>query len=115
MVENRSNLLKRSFTVIMQYLLWAVTILLGLWCLLVARGAINIGFIIIFANRWVLRAVDRFSLVFMGIVWLIAIIVVEDYLGKGVDKGDLYKRFLKVVSAEVILGALLSLFTKTIG
>ena len=115
MASTRSNLLKRSFATVMQYVLWAVTILLGLWCLLAARAAINLAFIFTFANRWVLRAVDRFSLLIMGIVWLIAIIIVEDFLGKGVDKGDLYKRFLQIAAAEVLFGALMTLVTRVVG
>jgi len=113
--SNRSTVLKKSFLTVMQYVLWAITILLGLWCLLVARGAINVAYILTFANQWVLRAVDRFSLLIMGIIWLVAIIIVEDYLGKGVDRGDLYKRFLKIAGAEVLFGALMLLVTATVG
>lgn len=109
MVEKKPDIWKSAFDGVMVYVLWMVIILLALWVLIVARGAVNIIYIVLTWNRWVLRAVDRWSLLLFGIVWLIAIIAIEDYLRQGVEKGQLYQRFTKVAGAAVLLGALLAL------
>ena len=109
MIEGRQSIWRRTFDTVMVYLLWLIVIVLALWVLITARGAVNIVYIVLTWNRWVLRAIDRWSLLLLGIFWLVGVIISEDYLRTGAEKGDLYKRFAKIAGAEVLLGAFLSL------
>ena len=108
-IEGRQGIWRRTFDTVMVYILWVIVILLALWMLITARGAVNVVYIVLTWNRWVLRAIDRWSLLLLGVFWLVGVIISEDYFRKGAEKGDLYKRFAKVAGAEVFIGAVLSL------
>ena len=46
---------------------------------------------------------NQFYFYLLGLVWLILMIVVENYFRLGVKKGDLFKRIGKVIGPELIL------------
>ncbi len=48
------------------------------------RTTLNVAWPVMGGSRWVLRAVDRFGLVFIGLVWLVYVIFVEQYYRSGV-------------------------------
>jgi hypothetical protein len=105
----QKSMWRRAFDTIMVYILWFIIIIFSIWVLIAARGAINLLYIFTTFNRWGLRAVDRWSLVFFGLAMVAGIVVVEDYLRNGAEKGILYLRFAKAAGAVVLLGAVLAL------
>jgi hypothetical protein len=107
--DMKRSMWRRAFDTIMVYALWFIIIIFAIWVLLVARGAINLMYIFTTFNRWGLRAVDRWSLVFFGLAMTAGIVVAEDYLRVGAEKGILYLRFAKAAGAVVFTGAALTL------
>lgn len=100
MKEKFLSIGKQLLDFVTVYGLWLVTAALSVPVLIAVRGAINVLFIATVTNRWALRAVDRFSLVLLGGVWLGIIIVLESYFSEGLRKKKLYKRFATVVLSE---------------
>lgn len=67
---------------ILAYLLWLLAIVIGMIAVFEARNALNVVWPLLgtgTAWAWRLRAVDRFGLVFAGIVWLGYMIFAEDW------------------------------------
>lgn len=103
-------LLRRIVDDIALYLLWAIIIVLAIWCLLRLRAVINMVWILVTLNRWTLRAVDRFSLLGLGIAWLAGIILAEAALREAMERGKMYILFAKIAGAMAAAGGLLELF-----
>ena len=61
------------------YLLWLILALVAMVVILLLRNTLNVVWPLLGWSRWVLRPVDRFSLVFMGLAWLIYVIFCEQY------------------------------------
>jgi hypothetical protein len=93
------------------YAMWLVSFFLWLWFMFLSReaisglltmhyldGSLNKMKVFQFFNQW------YFYLT--GLVWLILMIVVENYLRQGVLKGDLLRRISKVIAPELILLAI---------
>lgn len=64
---------------LLAYLLWLVIAAVSMVAMLFIRNALNAVWPVISDNRWLLRPIDRFGLVFMGLVWLVFVIFVEQY------------------------------------
>jgi hypothetical protein len=64
---------------LLAYMCWIATAAVSLATMLFARNALNVIWPILHGNRWLLRAIDRFGLVFLGLVWLVYVIFVEQY------------------------------------
>lgn len=61
------------------YGIWVVVAAISMLTVLELRNALQVMWPVISDNRWALRAVDRFGLVFMGLVWLVYVIFVEQH------------------------------------
>jgi hypothetical protein len=74
------------------YILWLGLAALGVWLMFAARSAlIGLAFFLRF-NPWVLRAVDDFGFVTLGLLWLAGVLLLEHVLRQGVLKSRLWKR-----------------------
>jgi hypothetical protein len=87
------SFLTSALGILATYALWLVASAGSLYALLLARGAINAFFRMITLNRWVVGAIDRFGLFFLGIIGLIVVLYMEHYLLEGKNKGLLLRRF----------------------
>ncbi len=67
------------FGYILAYLFWLITAAIGMLAIFQTRNMINVVWPALGGNRWVLRAVDRFGLLFLGLLWLVYVIFVEQY------------------------------------
>jgi hypothetical protein len=80
-----------SVTDLLKYLLgyvcWAITAAVGLASILLTRMMLNVAWPALGGNRWVMRSIDRFGLVLMGIVWLAYVIYLEHYYRTGIAIG----------------------------
>ena len=114
MAQEKRSIWKRALDVILVYVLWFILIVLALWVLIEARAAVNILYIVLTWNRWVLRAVDRWSLLAMGMLWLAGIIFAQAYLENGAEKGLLLKRFVILAGSILAFGGFLSILSTAV-
>lgn len=92
------------------YALWLGLSAMGIWLIFQARSAIFEVALLLRLNPWQVRAVDMFGIVTLGLIWLVAIPLLEDYLRKGVVKNRLWGRATRVFLFEaVVLGILYAL------
>ena len=61
------------------YMCWICTAAAGMLAMLQARNALNVIWPAAGGSHWVLRPVDRFGLVLMGLLWLVYVIFVEQH------------------------------------
>ena len=61
------------------YMFWLVAALLALGAMFMLRTALNAFWPAMNWNRWVLRPVDRFGLVLLGLLWLVYVIFCEQH------------------------------------
>ena len=82
------------------YALWLALGALGVWLLFALRPVIFGLAIWLRLNPWQVRALDDFSLVTFGLVWLVGILLLEHSLRQGVEKHRLWRRAARVFVAE---------------
>ena len=89
------------------HLLWLVDSLVGLWLVYIGRNT----WLAIFQRYYVpgslaraARATlfDRILSIVFGVAWFLMVIISESYLDKGVEKGDLMRRFGKATGPIVL-------------
>ncbi len=82
------------------YALWLALAALGVW-LIFALQPVMFGLAIwLRLNPWQVRALDDFSLVTFGLLWLVGILLLEHSLRQGVEKRRLWRRAARVFVAE---------------
>ena len=95
---------------ILAYLLWAVSIALGLVAALMVRQAVSgmFGMALLnaapdreFSLRMQGNAVDRFGVVILGVVLMILIIAAEHLYRTGVQKRKLTRYFFQITAIEL--------------
>ena len=64
---------------LLAYLCWLFAAAISILTALLMRNSLNVLWPLLGGNRWLLRAVDRFGLVFLGLVWLVYVIGAEHY------------------------------------
>ena len=85
------------------YALWLGLCARGGWLIVQARDT-SVALAFWFRlNPWQLRAVDQFGVVTFGLIWLVAIFVIEHYLRQGVLKNRLWARATRVFLFEAVL------------
>jgi hypothetical protein len=85
------------------YAVWLGLAAIGVWIIFAARAAIFDIALALRLNPWQVRAVDQFSFVTLGLIWLVAILLIEDRLRKGVIKNRLWRRALRYFAIEVVV------------
>ncbi len=92
------------------YALWIGLCAMGGWLILQARSVIFDVTVWLRLNPWQVRAAEQFGTITMGLIWLVAILMLEDHLRKGVAKNRLWARAARVFLVEaVVLGILYAL------
>jgi hypothetical protein len=64
---------------LLAYLFWILGVAIAMLALFMIRQMLNVMWPAVGGNRWVMRAIDRFALVFMGLVWLVYAIFTEQF------------------------------------
>jgi hypothetical protein len=67
---------------VLAYLFWLLAVSVGMVAVFEARNALNVIWPVLGSGirwTWILRAVDRFGLVFLGLVWLVYAIFGEQH------------------------------------
>jgi len=101
---------KTGFDYVMAYLLWFVTLCLGAWFVFISRNTFETflgGYYIKEKGQFLLSQQARFlDIVFpvvLWLLWLVMMIVTEEYYRKGAQKGNVLKRFAKVAGVLLVL------------
>jgi hypothetical protein len=82
------------------YALWLALSALGVWLIFALRPVLFDIAIWLRLNPWQVRALDNFSLVTCGLIWLVGILLLEHSLRQGVENGRLWRRAALVFVAE---------------
>ena len=75
------------FGYILAYMCWLCTAAAGMLALFQARNALNTVWPALGSSnqwRWLLRPIDRFGLLLMGLLWLVYVIFVEQHYRSGI-------------------------------
>ena len=101
-IEERSNMnLLGAYVVDMVLLLLYGGI--TMWLLFSIRdNLVNLS-LALRVNPWVLRAIDRFGIFLLGLSWLAAFILIENYFRVGVQKRTLLRRAGKTFAVIALL------------
>jgi hypothetical protein len=83
------------------YILWFGYGALSLWTILQYRDAL-LGLLPII-GPWVMGAVDKFGLLFLGLLALIWVLYIEHYLRTGVEENKFWQRALRVTVIQVLV------------
>jgi len=67
------------------YLCWLLTAAATMFSLLLIRNALNVIWPLLGGSKWLLRPIDRFGLVLMGLGWLVFVLFLEHYYRAGVS------------------------------
>jgi hypothetical protein len=62
---------------LLAYLCWLLVAAVSLLAALLMRNTLNVVWPIMGGSHWILRAVDRFGLVGLGLIWLVYVILAE--------------------------------------
>jgi len=92
--------------VILRYVVWLALSLLGLWDILQIRVAWVEVLIRVRVSGWALPALDKWMLLPLGIIWLGAIIWMEDHLTTARTQQIFYRRAARVTAVVLVILAL---------
>lgn len=90
------------------YTTWVTSFLLWVWFMFLARNAItSLLALYYYQEKWQrgkeIQAISQGWLFLSGLVWLILMIFVENYMRVGVKKHDFDRRIGKVLGPEIVL------------
>jgi hypothetical protein len=88
------------------YAIWLALSALGVWLLFAVRPVLVALAIRLRVNPWQVRAIDEFSFVTCGLIWLVGILLLENSLRQGVANNRLWPRAAR---AFVFMAAALGL------
>ena len=98
--------MKKTLSYVTAYLMWILTMALGVWLMLISRSAF-LGALALYAGdsvqrAWQARFFEKVFVIAIGLLWLVAMIVVEEYFRMGVRRHSLLGRFAKVAGPEFL-------------
>jgi hypothetical protein len=98
--------MKKILSYVAAYLMWILTAALGVWFMLISRNAF-LGALALYAGdsvrrAWQVRFFEKVFSIAIGLLWLVAMIVVEEYFRMGVLRRNLLVRFAKVAGPEFL-------------
>jgi len=99
--------MKKGLGYVIAYLMWAVTMALGVWFILIGRESF-LGALALYAGDslpriWQARFLDKAYMIAAGLLWLVLLIVTEEYFKRGVPQRDLTRRIANVIGPELLL------------
>jgi hypothetical protein len=96
------------FGYIVAYMFWIIVLLIAFLFALISQSALELAAAKYYINdkfmhQMMIRFLDKTYLFILGLVWIILMVVVEEYFRTGVKKGVLIQRFALVFGIEMIL------------
>jgi hypothetical protein len=98
--------MKKILSYVAAYLMWILAAALGVWLMLISRSAF-LGAFALYAGdsvqrAWQVRFFDKVFSIAIGLLWLVAMIFVEQYFRTGVRRHSLLVRFARVAGPELL-------------
>jgi len=98
--------MKKTLSYVTAYLMWILTMALGVWLMLISRSAF-LGAFALYAGdsvqrAWQARFFEKAFAIAIGLLWLAAMLFVEEYFRMGVQRHSLLRRFAKVAGPEFL-------------
>jgi len=99
--------MKKVTNNILAHGMWIVDLVLAFWLAFLSRNVLLETLAKIYQKgswsypRWVV-VIDRVYTITVGLGWLVFMIVVEEYFRKGIQKGDLLKRFARITGSVLL-------------
>jgi hypothetical protein len=84
------------------YALWLALSALGVWLIFALRPVLFGLAVRLRLDPWQVRAVDNFSVVTFGLIWLVGILLLEYSLRQSVVKNRLWGRAARVFAFEAV-------------
>jgi len=100
--ESVLDLFKQTGKQISHYLIWFLCFVLGLGLVLLLHENLEV-LLFLRVNPWHLRAYRLWSIVVLGIAFIVCIFLIEGYLRRSRSEGRFLGAFLKVLSIELSL------------
>lgn len=98
---------KASWHRLLRYLacygLWIGLSALGIWAMLYLRTDIILLVMVLNPGPWILYAVNIWSILLLGLLWLGGVVLLEHYLRKGLQKNRFWRRVMRVFLLEAII------------
>lgn len=96
---------------VLAYVMWLISMLLGVWFLLTSRVWVRTALTLYYAGDSITRKMqvgllDQVYFIIVGLAWLIMMVVSEEYLRKGISGKNLLHRIANVIAPELLLIAL---------
>jgi hypothetical protein len=88
------------------YLSWLVYTALGFGLFWLLRTNLFDLSVWLRLNPWQVRGIDRFAIFFLGLLWFVGVIVLEQYLRKGIETNQLWRRIARVGIVLALVAAL---------
>jgi len=90
------------------YLVWVVLLVLGLWLVFLSREGFLAALTVFYVRGstwrgWQVGFYDKAYTIGAGSLWLVFMVVTEEYLRTGVERRDLLRRVARVAGAELLL------------
>ena len=86
---------------------WIAFSIVGIWIVLGLRTLFLVLAVLVGIDSFVHAAIGKFGLVLFALVWVVAVVLLEEYLRSGAQKGRLRERIVRVALIET---GLLGLF-----
>lgn len=96
----------RVLQYVLYFIAWIVSIGLGLWVMTQLRVNLLDISVALNVNPWAMSAIDKFSFFILGLVWLVLILLTENYLRTAVARNLLLRRLAKVFGIGLALLAI---------
>jgi hypothetical protein len=104
---NKGSLWQKILSYAIWLLFWVILSAIGFWLMLELRGLIVELMIVAEFNPWAVRGFDRWILFVLGLGWFIALMWIEHYLRKGIDRGRLWRNIGYVASVQALITAVI--------
>jgi hypothetical protein len=106
---------KRGLHIIVSYLLSAFTGALGILNWMMLRETVITVITHSSINKWSWRAIDNFSFVLFGMIWLTLVLYSQHYYLKGANQGRLWRNFSLITGIQALLLFVCHMTSRLIG
>lgn len=87
----------------LSYLLSVITGVLGFFIWIMLRETLMLIVRVSSINSWSVPAIDNFSFLLFGILWLITVFFSQSYYSKGVSENRVWRNFFLITSIQLLL------------
>lgn len=107
-----NNKTRRALFVLTVYALWLISAALALWLMLQARllFLVELPLRSDSVNHWALSAIDKFGFFILGVIWLVFLVISEEYFRRLIHRKFPVRAVVGVFAIEGVLLGLIYLW-----